>query len=300
MSLSLGEKVFIHDSIKADIRMDGRQRSQFRSFQLSLDEIPTASGSARLQMNDTNVLAVVKAQVGAPDPAEENMGQFNISVDCARNLCVQWDASEAQSMSAELTATMRRVFLDSGVLRRDLLCLIPGRACWILNIDVTVHSSSGNLVDAIALAIKAALRATMVPAVTVVKRGAESGKQQEWELEVESSASAVVPLGAWDALIPLTCTVGRVGEHLVLDASFEEESCVSSSLQMIISPQGRILGLRKAGLGGFSPALMTEALQMVNYVGGQLVKQFEAAFMAAVRGDEELESDLQAEDISDE
>ena len=299
-SLSYGEQCYIRDACKAGIRTDGRSAEQFRHFDLTLDVVPTANGSARLEMDNTHIVAAVKAEIGTPEHGEEELGRIVFNVDCTNCLSAQWDRSEGESLSAELSAILTRTYVDSGAMQRKLLGIVPGRFCWVIYVDLTVYSSSGNLADALSIAAKAALRATTIPAVTVIKRGAETGKQQEYELDVSTEHDDLVSLATWDQFLPLICSICRIGDALVLDPSLEEEECVSARLQMMVSPTGRVLGMVKQGEGGISPGLATQAMMLGATAGPAMIQQFQRAFMEALNKDEDKEVEDEDEMVDDE
>jgi exosome complex RNA-binding protein Rrp42 (RNase PH superfamily) len=58
------------------------------------------------------------------------------------------------------TSGLERALLGSKSLRLEELCIIPGKQCWVLHVDAVVLDSGGNLLDAIVLAARAALKTT--------------------------------------------------------------------------------------------------------------------------------------------
>jgi exosome complex component RRP42 len=55
---------------------------------------------------------------------------------------------------------LQRVLTDSGALPLRSLVIIPDAQVWLVNIDVLVMDNGGNLLDAIVMAVKAALLTT--------------------------------------------------------------------------------------------------------------------------------------------
>lgn len=55
---------------------------------------------------------------------------------------------------------LTRIIVDSGCLPLSSLVIVPDRQVWQISIDVVIMSIAGNLIDAIMLAVKAALVTT--------------------------------------------------------------------------------------------------------------------------------------------
>ena len=103
---------------------------------------------------------------------------------------------------------------------------------------------SGNLCDAVSLAVKAALASTRLPLVRVT--AVDGG---EPEIEVDDDPGAFGRLDVTGA--PLLVTLSRIGNHCIVDSSPEEESCSSASLVVAVTPDGAISTLRKVTLSDF-------------------------------------------------
>jgi len=191
MSISPGERLFVRLGCEADIRNDGRRKDDLRAFTIETGTVPSATGSARFRQGKTDILAVVKAEIGTPDVAAPDEGIVNFAVECSANMLGTIGAFQGtlggfstgmsgpdstgrrdlEALGKLLGSQLSAIYHEGGAIRRKRLCIIPGRKCWILNIDCVVFSTDGNLVDALALAVRAALRTSMIPAVSVVRIG---------------------------------------------------------------------------------------------------------------------------------
>ncbi len=63
--ISAGEVQWITAGVSFNIRNDGRQREDFRTLSVQLGVIAQATGSARVQLGETDVIAGVKVRVKA-------------------------------------------------------------------------------------------------------------------------------------------------------------------------------------------------------------------------------------------
>ena len=68
--ISENERQFIIDGIEANVRDDGRGRTDFRPISVETGVILQAASSARVKLGDTEVLVGVKVDIGQPTATE--------------------------------------------------------------------------------------------------------------------------------------------------------------------------------------------------------------------------------------
>lgn len=73
---------------------------------------------------------------------------------------------------------------DRASLARSTLCLVPGKVAWTVHVDAVVLTYDGALVDAVSVAIRAALLSTRLPHVEVVG-GADGDDEPQIEVDDE-------------------------------------------------------------------------------------------------------------------
>lgn len=209
-SLSIAEKAFIVKGASEDIRADGRRRLEMRSWRLESGFITQASGSARCNLQGTEVVVGVKVEVGTsnttaseennmdllvengieimetPRSSLHNAGMVVCQVDSSPSLSRVSDAREIENLCIQSSEYMNRL-LNSSKSGLDLqkLVIVPGVSHWILYIDVLVLDYAGNLMDAIMLATRAALINTRMPKCVVDNTGGH--------FEVADDETEVVP-----------------------------------------------------------------------------------------------------------
>ncbi len=338
--------------------MDGRKCDEFRSFSLQYNVIPSASGSARLKLHQTDILVAIKAEVGAPDELAPNEGRVVFSVDCSSSMLGTAllgaglvggaaalsavgggggaaDKRELEAMGKILASQLESIYNQGRAIRKEKLCIIPGKKCWVLSVDCVVFSTSGSLLDALALCLRAALRTTLIPAITVVCTGDGAGSlaksssdgtegktsasassapvrgsgivggsslmggksgADEWEVLVDEDPANAKSLARWDRLFPLVVTVNRVGLALVGDASQEEESCASARVSVAIDDKDRVLGTLTTGLGAISADALPAAMKAAAGCVRALRRMFEAAHKLALGEGEHGEGYEQEDD----
>jgi exosome complex RNA-binding protein Rrp42 (RNase PH superfamily) len=243
------------------------------------------------------VLAAVKAEVAVPGKEEgaDRRGRVAVTIDLTANPTGALDRRRAEEESVTLSAQATRILVESGALPVELLCIVPGKKCWALHIDAVVLSAAGNVLDAALLAIKAALKSTLLPAVTVVRRSAAadsavssaaSRAADDVELDISDDPADAIPLAAWDARVPMVVTVARAGGCAFVDPSADEEACVSSRVSVALNDKGKLLGTFKLGAGALAPETLMETVRLAHEVSATLQQRFRAAF-ARANGDAE-------------
>lgn len=270
--ISISEKAFVNESVKLGVRSDGRTRMDHRFFNLKTDVIPNASGSARLQLAQTDVLVTVKVEIGDTEADSPDSGRVVCSVECAASLAVQLEAFEAQNLTAELTNILEKFLVKSDSIPVEQLCIIPGKTCWVIGIDALVLASDGNISDALMFASKAALKTTCVPHVQVIQG------ENSVELDVSDDPSDVIALECEN--VPLCVTLAQIGPYFILDATQEEENCMSAGLLVGVDPKGEVCGLHTLGLGAFPSIDLVEMLRVARRVGLALNAQLASILSA--------------------
>ena len=141
-------------------------------------------------------------------------------------------------------------------------------------ITVQVLEWSGSVLDALSLAMKAALHNTLIPKLSV------SGEGEEMEIEISDNPHDSTPVDASNTPIIITLTqvhsssvrytgkafsctfYSKVGTKFVVDATLEEESCSSSRLSLAVNRSGQLVGVKKDGPGGIPYGKMNDIISV--------------------------------------
>ncbi|KAF6153733.1 hypothetical protein GIB67_000966 [Kingdonia uniflora] len=280
VGLSIGEKHFIEGGIAQDLRTDGRKRWDYRPLSIETGVIPQASGSARVRMGGTDVIASVKAELGKPNHLHPDKGKVSIFVDCSPIAAPMFEGRGGEELSAELSLALQRCLLGgkSGAgagINLSSLIVAEGKICWDLYIDGLVVSSDGNLLDALSAAIKAALSNTGIPKVNVAI-GASADEQPEVDISDEEF------LQFDTSEVPVIITLTKVGgQYYIVDATSEEESQMSSAISVSINRRGHICGLTKRGGAGLDPSVILDMVSVAKRLSEQLMIRLDSEISAA-------------------
>jgi len=224
----------------------------YRFFAVQTGVIPHANGSSRLQLDRTEILVSVKAELGEPEPEAPHQGKIVCSVDCTSSLALESE-DERKNVNIQLTSGLTKVLCESKWLDLSTLCVIKGKQCWTIYVDAMVLDSSGNLLDAICLAARAALITTTLPRIEVL--GQEEGNEGGMEIQVSDDPNDAKPLVSSLLSVPIAVTLTKIGNAFVVDASAEEEQCMAVGLTLVCNEKGEICGMQKMALVESLPPL---------------------------------------------
>ncbi|KAG8917387.1 hypothetical protein FRC00_013681, partial [Tulasnella sp. 408] len=179
----LHPRAYLERFLSEGIRPDGREPTTWRDVSLNAGSISTAEGSALVRLGNTTIVCGIKAEIAEPDldrPEHGFIGRTAFPFIIAENPVFTFDVKprspvpnvdlpaicspkfkpgppgeEAQILSERINA----ILIQADVVPTASLCIEPGKACWVLYIDITCINYDGNAFDACLLATIAALRA---------------------------------------------------------------------------------------------------------------------------------------------
>jgi len=253
-----GERAYTRDSVAWDVRSDKRTRGEVRPYSLETGVIEGASGSGRARCdevgmgNGSDVLVVVKAEVGVPKREAPGEGRIEVAVEFTASGGDSFMGRGGDDVAAEVASALEDGL--RGALDLGGLCLVHNQRCWVLHVDATVLGVKGSLVDCASMAAKAALLDTRLPRLRVLPSEERPG---EVELELDEDAETD-PIDC--TRVPLCVTVSRIGGYPVLDTSWEEEVVAESRLGVFVNAAGEVCALRQSGPGGVQPQHILESI----------------------------------------
>eukprot|EP01006_Ploeotia_vitrea_P046312 TRINITY_DN67015_c8_g2_i2.p1 TRINITY_DN67015_c8_g2~~TRINITY_DN67015_c8_g2_i2.p1 ORF type:complete len:363 (+),score=147.26 TRINITY_DN67015_c8_g2_i2:144-1091(+) len=267
-SISPDESVFIRSGVEQDVRNDGRGRLDHRDFDVELAPLPQSNGSARLRLGRTQVLVGVNAELEEPDSERPGRGKVVCVVKSAPSLA----GKGSRKRDVALSGALQQIIADSDAIDTEALCVIPGKQCWVIYVDVVVVDSDGNVLDAIVLAAKAALGNTLIPSLRVIDSEEGDGKK---EIELSEDPFDAQPLDC--SRLPVAVSLTKIGSCVVVDATSQEEQCAAACLTFAIDADGNVCSTSKTGPGAVSPSGVIEMLKYAGQIAQQLHKKISAA-----------------------
>ncbi|VEN51068.1 unnamed protein product [Callosobruchus maculatus] len=262
MSLCEAEKTFVLHGVEENLRIDGRDREQYRPMELETDVVSHAFGSARLRLANTDVLVAVKIEVDAPFPDRPTEGKLEFFVDCSANATPDFEGRGGEELAAEISNCLSSAYSSSLSFDLTKLCIVKGRKCWKLYVDILILECGGNLFDAISIAVKVALWNTQVPKVRCIDMDGNTV-----DINVCQDMFECQRLDVENA--PVMVTVCKIGDKCIVDPNAAEEQCSVGSVVVAVSGN-RLSTVLQTGMGSLHPLTLVECLKMGHKVGKKL------------------------------
>jgi exosome complex RNA-binding protein Rrp42 (RNase PH superfamily) len=243
--ISLSEQEYVQEGVEFGFRSDGRKLADLRTLFVENKVLPHVNGTAHLRLGyGTTILCSIKCEITEPLSDLPGQGILEVDVDisagCLPDRVNNHRRSDIASGYAEL---LRNVYVGSGCIDLDALCIIPGKYCWMIHIDVVAFELDCNLVDAASYAIYAALDCTRLPQIQL--KPGERGELQDFD--VCGDLAKAVPLPLRD--VPILFTIHLIRGFQVLDCSVEEIRCASGAISVAVDSKGICRGLHKEQVG---------------------------------------------------
>jgi exosome complex component RRP42 len=239
-------------------RLDERGLLDTREIKIEQGLIEKAEGSARVLLGKTEVLVGVKVETGEPFTDTPNEGVQTVNAELVPLASPNFEPGPPDENSIELARVVDRGIRESKAIDTEKLCIQPGKQVFVVFIDVYVLNHDGNLIDASAMAALAALMNTKMPNYEI-KDGELKIKQGYTQLPLRSH--------------PITVTVGKINNFLIVDPWLEEEQVMDSRITFAINDAGNICAIQKGGSGYFTPQQILDAMKIAQEKAVELRKK---------------------------
>ena len=239
-------------------RLDDRSLTDYREIQIEQGVIEKAEGSARVLLGKTQVLVGVKVETGEPFPDTPNDGVMTVNAELVPLASPHFEPGPPDENSIELARVVDRGIRESHAIDTEKLCIEPGKKVFVVFVDVYVLNHDGNLIDAAAIAAVAALMNTKMPNYEI----------KDGELKIKQGYTQL-PMKAH----PVTVTLGKIANKLLVDPWIEEESVMDSRITFASNSDGNICAIQKGGSGYFTPQQILDASKIALEKAAELRKK---------------------------
>jgi exosome complex component RRP42 len=250
----------IRDYLEQGKRFDGRKMDEYRELTIEKNISKKAEGSVRVKLGNTEVLVGVKTAVGEPYPDSPDKGNLMVTAEFLPLSSSRIELGPPKFDSIEVGRIVDRGIRESKLIDLEKLCIKEGEKVWTVFIDIYTINDDGNILDAAGIGAVAALKLAKVP-----KYDTEAGKI------LHDEHSGNIPLKKID---PFTITVHKIGNHLILDPTREEEDVSETRMTMGIS-DGVIYSLQKGNSGYFSVEEIQKSFNIAEKAWKELFKKVE-------------------------
>lgn len=218
-------------------RLDGRDFESYRNFEIEIGIIDKASGSAKVKLGNTEVIAGVKVETGEPFEGLENKGALIVTAEVLPIASPYIEPGPPDEETIELARVVDRGIRESQMIDLEKLVLIPGKTVYVIFVDCSIINADGNLFDATSYAVVAALLSSKLPIFEIRdEKVVDTGKKQEPPITT----------------IPVSITSIRIRNNIIVDPTAEEEACMESRITITTNSNNEYTAIQKGSTGYFT------------------------------------------------
>jgi exosome complex component RRP42 len=235
-------KSYALELIEKGKRIDGRKFEEFRDIEIIPNYIGKAEGSAFVRFGNTKVIVGVKMEVSTPFPDTPDEGMLMVSAEFTPLASPDFESGPPREDAVELARIVDRGIRESKMIDLKKMCITPEEKVWGTIVDIHIINNDGNLIDCSALGSIVALLTTKMPKL-------------EDDKIVRTEFQGPLPVSQK----PITITVCKVGDKLLLDPNIQEEEAIDTKLSVAVREDGKICAMQKQGPKG----LTTEDIEAI-------------------------------------
>jgi exosome complex component RRP42 len=238
---------YIKAMLEKGLRIDQRKPDEFRQPIIVETNVSNkAEGSARVKIGETEIIAGVKLEVGQPYPDSPDQGVLITTAELLPLSSPDIQPGPPDAKTIEIARIVDRGIRESKMIDFKKLCIKEGELVWLIFLDIYTINDAGNLIDAAALAAVAALRSAVFP------------KLENEKVIYGEFTKKPLPL----TITPLTTTVIKIGNNLLVDPTTEEEAAMDARLSIAVSEDGSIHAMQKGGEEGLTEEEIDKAIEL--------------------------------------
>ncbi|MFP3220342.1 MAG: exosome complex protein Rrp42 [Candidatus Marsarchaeota archaeon] len=248
---SLGQDYleFLMAKLKSNERVDGRALDAYREISVEVGIIPKADGSARVTIGKTQAVAGVKVTTGTPYADTPDEGVLTVGLDLAPFAHPDFQPGPPDERAIGWGRVVDRGIREGKAIDLGSLVIEEGKKVAMIWLDLTLINHEGNAQDAASLAALAALASTRFP-----QEVAEATGKQSLEL----------------THYPVSVTLGKIGDFIIVDPSLEEEDYVDCELSITSLEDGRISSMQKVLPGPLTEEEILKSVSLSKAKGDEL------------------------------
>jgi len=250
---------YILKLLEKNERLDGRKLDEFRKITIEKNPIKRAEGSARVKIGKTDMIVGIKMEFGEPYPDTPNSGVLMTDAEFIPLAHPEFQTGKPGEDPTEAARVIDRGIRESETIDVEKLCIEKGKKVWTVYVDVYPLNHDGNLIDAGSLGAIVALKCTKIPSVD--KDGNVDRENLKGSLPIVHT--------------PITITIGKVMDKMIVDPIFEEEEVLDCRLCVATTEEGKVVSMQKIGVGVLTDDDVDEMIDIAIEKGKELRKLVE-------------------------
>lgn len=238
MQLPTINKKRIIELLKEGKRLDGRKPFEFRDVEIESNVSDKAEGSARVRIGKTEIIVGVKMATQEPYTDHEDEGTMMVGMEFSPAAGERYELGPPKINAIETARVVDRGIRESGFIDWKKLCIKKGEKVWSVLIDIYCINDDGNVLDACAMGVVAALRIAKFPVYDEKEDTISYGELSDKGLPLTEN-------------VPLMMTFYKIGESLIFDPNRDEEDSAGARLTLAISQPKKdkmINSMQKGGI----------------------------------------------------
>lgn len=241
-------------------RVDGRAMDAYRDIHIETDYVSSASGSARVKLGDTEVVAGIKIEPGTPFGDTPDEGVLMVGAEFVPLASPHFESGPPGEDAVEVARVVDRAIRESKVVDFKKLCIKEGEKVWMVFVDIDVMNDGGNLIDACSIAALAALMHAKIPHLDA-------------DNKVDDTKKATEPLPIHGK--PLCTTFAKIGGQIMVDPSLDETNALGARLTVgTFEKEGKVhlCSMQKGGSEGFTLDEIEKMIHLAEEKGKEVRK----------------------------
>ena len=244
-------------------RFDGRKPDEFREISIETGVEKNAEGSARVKIGKTEVLVGVKMAVSTPYDDSPDQGNLMVTAELIPMSSPRFEIGPPKFESIELGRVIDRGIRESKFIQMDKLCIKEGEKVWTVFVDLYSINDDGNLLDAAGIGAIAALSNTKIPKYDMEEEKVIHGEWTDEKLALSEN-------------LPISLTVHKIGDSLVVDPTREEED-ISETRVTMESANGVISSMQKGNSVALEVEEFEKILDLITKTEREVLKKIEGS-----------------------
>lgn len=129
-------------------------------------------------------------EVSEPSAAFPDSGLFDVGIEFSPSCNLKLDDRKLLEYGSQIAQQLQSFIVNSNTFNMKELCIISGKFCWNICVDLLVLQMDGDPLDACSIATYVALNSTKIPKVDVFL--GESGMPEDFEVNGDLGESTLL------------------------------------------------------------------------------------------------------------
>ncbi|XP_022192696.1 exosome complex component RRP43 [Nilaparvata lugens] len=248
-----------------NVRPDGRQLMKVRPATVNVGSIGTADGSAVVKVGRTSVVCGIKAELTAPKPSHPDVGFLVPNVDLPPLCSLAFRPGPPSDVAQSMTSMLNSIVASCGLVDLKQLCVSKEHLVWILHCDIVCLDYNGSVMDAVLIALVAALRTVELPHVSYC--------EETKSFSVDLKQRRPLSVASW----PVSTTFATIDEtNIIADPTVEEERLSNGSI-IVVTDGTRLFSINKPGGTAYSETDLQKCISLAKDRAININKMLETA-----------------------